>query len=147
MNFGQRYLELATSFTEDSTTGQVTVHVAQMPANSNLFQPGPALIFLVINGVPSIGQFITVGSGAIETQQMFAASVLPESSIIVDGQSNSTGQSMTAAAGPTGGASTGQTALKQGSAPAGLAVPSAALALVLGGLATMMVPVFKGVSL
>jgi hypothetical protein len=56
MNFGQRYLELATSFTKDETTGNVTLHVAQMPPNANLFQPGPAMIFFVMDGVPSEGE-------------------------------------------------------------------------------------------
>ena len=134
MNFGQRYLELSTSFTSDQTTGQVTVHASQMPTNANIFQPGPALIFLVVDGIPSIGQFITVGSGAIETQQMLSASVLPQSSVIVDGQSNSTGASVTAAAGPTASANTGAV-LKKGGAPAGLVVPPS---LVLGALVATM---------
>lgn len=56
MNFGQRYLELATSYTQDQSTGNVTLHVAQMPPNANIFQPGPAMIFLVVDGVPSEGE-------------------------------------------------------------------------------------------
>jgi hypothetical protein len=56
MNFGQKFLELATSYTQMQETGEVTMHVSQMPPNSNIFQPGPALVFLVVDGVPSIGK-------------------------------------------------------------------------------------------
>lgn len=35
---------------------------------------------MTVNGVPSIGQYVMVGSGAIETQPMLAATVLPASS-------------------------------------------------------------------
>jgi hypothetical protein len=56
MNFGQRYLELATSYTQDSTSNITILHVAQMPPNANLVVPGPAMIFLVVDGIPSIGQ-------------------------------------------------------------------------------------------
>lgn len=62
MNFGQRYLELATSYTKNSETGQVTMHVSQMPPNPNVFVPGPAMIYLVVDGVPSIGK---VGSDVL----------------------------------------------------------------------------------
>jgi hypothetical protein len=54
MNFGQRYLELATSYTKSGNN--VTMHVSQMPPNANVFQPGPAMIFLVVDGVASQGQ-------------------------------------------------------------------------------------------
>jgi len=56
MNMGQRYLELATSYTKMEATGEVTVHISQMPPNANIFQPGPAMIFFVENSVPSIGK-------------------------------------------------------------------------------------------
>lgn len=56
MNFGQRYLELGVTYTLMKSTGEVTLHVSQMPPNSNIFQPGPAMIFLVVDGIPSTGQ-------------------------------------------------------------------------------------------
>lgn len=61
-----------------------------------------------------------IGSGAIETQQLLAASVLPGSAVIVPGQetSNDTQQSITAAAGP---AATVQANSKVGGASAVLA--------------------------
>lgn len=62
MNFGQRYLELETSYSLDQASGQVTLYVSQMPPNANIFQPGPAMIFLVVDGVPSTGQVSGVAS-------------------------------------------------------------------------------------
>ena len=84
MNFGQRYLELPTSYTIDQTTSTpvTTLHVGQMPPNANIFQPGPAMAFLVIDGVPSMGQMIMVGSGQIGQQPLSAATTLPQSSVI-----------------------------------------------------------------
>ncbi|ORY23526.1 hypothetical protein BCR39DRAFT_452628, partial [Naematelia encephala] len=90
-NFGQRYLELATSYTQNQDTGEVTMHVSQLPPNANILTPGPVMLFLVVDGVPSIGKMITAGSGAIETQPISAATVLPASSVIVpSSSSNST---------------------------------------------------------
>ncbi len=56
MNMGQRYLELETSFTQDLETGEITMIVSQMPPNPNVFQPGAAMIFLVVDGIPSMGE-------------------------------------------------------------------------------------------
>lgn len=56
MNMGQRYMELATSYTKVQEDDDVTIHVSQMPPNANIFQPGPAMVFLVENGVPSLGK-------------------------------------------------------------------------------------------
>ena len=121
MNFGQRYLELATSFTQDQSTGVVTMHVGQMPTNANVFQPGPAMIFLVEDGIPSIGEFITVGSGNIETQTINAATVLPQSAIIVDTPSPSASASASAS---SASATAGNANLhKSGGASAGLTLP------------------------
>lgn len=62
MNMGQRMLELRSKVQGN------TLHVAQAPSNPNLFAPGPALAFVVVNGVPSQGKFVTVGSGHIGEQ-------------------------------------------------------------------------------
>lgn len=98
MNFGQRYLELETSFIQDETLDTITLNVAQMPPNANIFQPGPAYVFLVVDGIPSQGQIIMIGSGAIETQALLAKTVLPQSQVVVgdkttDAASNSTSTS------------------------------------------------------
>jgi hypothetical protein len=60
-----------------------------MPPNANLFAPGPAMLFITVNGVPSIGQWINVGSGVIETQPLQADAQLPNSYIPAS-QDNST---------------------------------------------------------
>lgn len=62
MNMGQRMLELR------SKASGSDLHVAQMPSNPNLFPPGPALAFVVVNGVPSQGKFVTVGNSQIGDQ-------------------------------------------------------------------------------
>jgi hypothetical protein len=87
MNFGQRFLQLDNSYTVNSD-GSLTLHVAQMPPMPEVFQPGPAWVFVTINGVPSNGSYIIVGSGQMGTQTKSAASVLP-SSVKVDGVTGS----------------------------------------------------------
>ncbi|KAJ7595207.1 copper radical oxidase [Mycena floridula] len=78
MNMGQRFLQLNSTFTVNSDSS-ITLHTAQMPPNSNIFQPGPAFVYVVINGIPSVGNYVIVGSGKMETQPTAAASVLPKS--------------------------------------------------------------------
>lgn len=142
MNMGQRFLELATSYTKMEATGEITMHISQMPPNANIFQPGPAMIFFVENGIPSIGkvsclvrsepvqianvQLIMIGSGQIETQPILAASVLPGSAVIVAGQTPvASNESVTAATGP---AATAQAVIAStGAASAGLSAPLLAL--------------------
>ncbi|KAJ7179173.1 glyoxal oxidase N-terminus-domain-containing protein [Mycena filopes] len=48
MNMGQRYMQLKNTYTVNKD-GSIILHVAQMPPNPNLFQPGPALLFVVVN--------------------------------------------------------------------------------------------------
>lgn len=55
VQWGQRAIELRTTLQGDK------LQVDNFPANRNLFAPGPALAFLVINGVPSQGRFVHVG--------------------------------------------------------------------------------------
>ncbi|KAG8983705.1 hypothetical protein FRB90_005824, partial [Tulasnella sp. 427] len=80
INFGQRLLQLENTYTLNSD-GSATLHVAQMPPNAAMFAPGPAWLFVVVNGVPSIGKQIMVGSGKIEIQKTLAASVLPPKAV------------------------------------------------------------------
>ena len=49
---GQRYLELGHSYTGYSNN-TATLHVRQLPRNPATFAPGPAFIFVVVNGRPS----------------------------------------------------------------------------------------------
>ena len=76
MNMGQRFLQLNHTFTANDD-GSLTLHVAQMPPQPNIFQPGPAFVYVTINGIPSTGHYVIVGSGAIEKQPVGPVSVLP----------------------------------------------------------------------
>ncbi|KAJ7904362.1 glyoxal oxidase [Mycena olivaceomarginata] len=83
MNMGQRYMQLRNSYTVNKD-GSIVLHVAQMEPNPNLFQPGPALLFVVVKGIPSNGTYIIIGSGAIEAQPTADASKLPENALAAD---------------------------------------------------------------
>jgi len=78
MNMGQRYLQLQNTYTVNSD-GSLTIHTSQLPPNPNLFQPGPAWVYVVVNGIPSNGTSVLVGSGAVGTQPTAAAAQLPPS--------------------------------------------------------------------
>ncbi|KAH8823544.1 glyoxal oxidase [Flagelloscypha sp. PMI_526] len=77
MNMGQRLLQLDNSYTVNDD-GSIVLHVAQMPPNANIFQPGPAMLFVVVNGIPSKATMVIVGSGKMEEQTLASAATLPE---------------------------------------------------------------------
>lgn len=64
---GQRYVQLNSTYTANSS-GAAVLHVSQVPPNPAILAPGPALIFVVVNGVPSQGQWIVVGNGQLGPQ-------------------------------------------------------------------------------
>lgn len=76
LNMGQRLLQLNNTYTVNQN-GSITLHVSQVPPNANLFQPGPALMFVNVHGIPSNGSYLIVGNGQIGTQPTSAASTLP----------------------------------------------------------------------
>ena len=76
MNMGQRHLQLNNTYNVNSD-GSYVLYVSQVPPNANLLTPGPALLFVVVNGVPSNGTMVIVGTGQVETQPTAAAAVLP----------------------------------------------------------------------
>ncbi|WVO17686.1 hypothetical protein L204_105384 [Cryptococcus depauperatus] len=84
MGFGQKFIELQTSYTVDLNSGNTTVHVSQLPGNPGptLFQPGPAMLFVVVNGVPSIGEFVMIGNGKLGKQPTTTNPSLPSSTIL-----------------------------------------------------------------
>lgn len=41
-----------------------------MPPNAGIMAPGPALMFVVVDGTPSVGKDIMVGNGQMGNQQM-----------------------------------------------------------------------------
>jgi hypothetical protein len=81
-NMGQRYVQLQSSYTAYRQNNTATLHVAQLPPNPAIIAPGPAFIFVVVNGVPSIGLHVMLGSGNIEKQPTLSAASLPTASIV-----------------------------------------------------------------
>jgi len=84
MNLGQRSMQLNNTFTVQSD-GTITIHTAQPPPFPNLFQPGPAFLFVTISGIPSNGTFVILGSGQVGPQPTSPASLLPASVRSTDG--------------------------------------------------------------
>ncbi|KAH9979781.1 hypothetical protein BJV74DRAFT_857462 [Russula compacta] len=103
MNMGQRILELNHTYTVESN-GTIILHTAQPPANPNVFQPGPAMLFVTINGIPSNATFVIVGNGQVGTQPTGAVSVLP-ASVRVDSASGSAPSSSPSNSNSSGGSS------------------------------------------
>jgi len=78
MNMGQRGMQLKNTFTVKDD-GTIILHVAQPPPNPFIYQPGPAYLFTVINGIPSNGSYVILGNGQIGQQPTAQDSVLPDS--------------------------------------------------------------------
>ncbi|PCH36106.1 copper radical oxidase [Wolfiporia cocos MD-104 SS10] len=97
MNMGARFVQLESTYT-GAADGSAVLHVSQLPPNPAILAPGPAMLFVVVNGVPSVGIQIMVGSGQIETQPIHAAVALPPSSIAIAATSSS-GSSTSSASG------------------------------------------------
>jgi FlaG/FlaF family flagellin (archaellin) len=94
MNMGQRHLQLNNTYAVN-TDGSITLYVSQVPPNSNLLTPGPALMFVVINGVPSNGTMVIVGNGQVGTQTISDVATLPASSQNAAAQGSGGGGSST----------------------------------------------------
>ncbi|KAF5385893.1 hypothetical protein D9615_002586 [Tricholomella constricta] len=80
MNMGQRFVQLESTYTgfRDNTA---VLHVSQLPPNPAILAPGPAFIFVVVNGVPSVGAQVMVGSGSLGAQSVQPIGDLPASSM------------------------------------------------------------------
>lgn len=98
MTMGQRFLQLNNTYTVNSD-GSIVFHTSQMPPNANLFQPGPAFVYVTINGIPSNGTYVIVGNGNIGTQPTAAVSNLP-SSVRLDSASGSANSATTGGGSP-----------------------------------------------
>ncbi|KAG7095081.1 hypothetical protein E1B28_005869 [Marasmius oreades] len=109
MSFGQRYLQLNNTYTVNQDSS-ITLHTSQMPPNANIFQPGPAMVFVVVNGIPSNATFVIVGSGMIEKQPLLSVADLPASQNR-DGASGSANGSQTGQGGGKNGAVTTSTSM------------------------------------
>ena len=76
MNMGHRHVQLNNTHSVNDD-GSYVLHVSQVPPNANVLTPGPALPFVVVNGVPSNGTMVIVGTGVVETQPTAVAEALP----------------------------------------------------------------------
>ncbi|KAK7048253.1 hypothetical protein R3P38DRAFT_1856353 [Favolaschia claudopus] len=92
LSYGQRYLQLNNTYTVNSDSS-ITLHVSQAPPNSNLFQPGPAFVFVVVNGVPSNGTAVIVGSGNLGSQPTKDATALPANAQLASASGSADGSS------------------------------------------------------
>lgn len=79
---GQRFVQLDTTYTAFADNNTAIIHVSQLPPNPGVLAPGPALIFVSVKGVPSVGKMIMVGSGQIGEQPLQQAAVLPASQVV-----------------------------------------------------------------
>ncbi|KAF8811147.1 copper radical oxidase variant A [Phlegmacium glaucopus] len=94
MNMGQRLMQLNNTYTVNAD-GSIVLHVAQVPPNPNLFQPGPAFLFVNVHGIPSNGSYLIVGNGQIGTQPTLPASVLPSNIRLSSASGTASGSSTT----------------------------------------------------
>jgi hypothetical protein len=74
---GQRYVELESTYGATPNKSGF-LRVSQMPPNPAIMAPGPALLFVVVNGVPSVGLPVMIGSGQIGKQKVLPVEALPE---------------------------------------------------------------------
>ncbi|KIY67090.1 copper radical oxidase [Cylindrobasidium torrendii FP15055 ss-10] len=91
MNMGQRYVELESTYYGYQSNTTAVLHVNQLPPNPSVLAPGPALLFVIVNGVPSVGVQIMVGNGKVGEQETKEYASLPSSNIF--GSSGSSGNS------------------------------------------------------
>jgi hypothetical protein len=135
IGFGQKMLQLESTYTVDQQTNKTTLHVSQLPGNPGptLFQPGSAMIFVVTNGIPSEGEFLMVGSGQLGEQPTTTNAALPSSTVLaVVTPSESTSE---ASSGSGSGSGTGSSASNSGNGAAGLSVTLSTLGLGVVGAA------------
>ncbi|KAF8629225.1 hypothetical protein AX17_005808 [Amanita inopinata Kibby_2008] len=96
INMGQRFVQLDATYTGSTSDNTALLHVQQLPPNPAVLAPGPAFLFVVVNGVPSVGLQVMVGTGQLGDQPVQAAANLPTSSFIQSLHSGSSDD-------PTGG--------------------------------------------
>ena len=92
INFGQRAVEIDFTYTANND-GSATLHVSQLPPNAALVAPGPGWLFVVVDGVPSVGVPVMLGSGKIEVQKVLTVEALPESTDVKGNPDSGNGNS------------------------------------------------------
>ena len=118
MNMGQRIMQLNNTYTVQSN-GTIILHTAQLPPNANLFQPGPAFVFVTINGIPSNGTYVIVGNGQTGTQPTSSTSVLPDNVLASSASGSAPGNTSN---NKNNGSSSSHMGLIIGSVVAGIAI-------------------------
>ncbi|POW20665.1 hypothetical protein PSHT_03295 [Puccinia striiformis] len=128
INMGQRYVQLRSTY-DTNSDGSATLHVSQLPPNPAILAPGPAFIYVVVKGVPSIGVMVMVGNGQLGTQPTAPEPSLPGKipSIV----------HKTETAAEMGAISSGKISAKKNNAPKSVSV-SLDNALVVVGLAILV---------
>lgn len=91
INMGQRYIQLNSTYT-GNTDGSAVLNVQQLPPNPSILAPGPAYLFVVVNGVPSVGVPIMVGNG-MGNQTVATVTDLPVSFIAQQASNSSSSSS------------------------------------------------------
>lgn len=76
MNMGMKMVQLNSTWTLNSD-GSGIIHSAQIPPNPSIMAPGPALLYVTVNGVPSVGLDIMVGNGRMGTQPVQDVQEMP----------------------------------------------------------------------
>ncbi|KAI0655737.1 DUF1929-domain-containing protein [Cubamyces menziesii] len=136
MNMGQRIMQLNNTYTVNSD-GSLTLHVSQPPPNPNLFQPGPAMLFVTISGIPSNGSWVIIGTGNIEQQPTQPASSLP-ANVRADGVSGTGSGASTSSGGTDGSKKNGATASHTGAIVGGIIAAVAAVGILGAGFGIWM---------
>lgn len=99
---GQRLLQLNATYSGNLDNNTATLHVSQLPPNPAIFAPGPALLFVVVKGVPSVGSAVMVGSGQLGTQEVLPVADLPVSSTFQSTQDTGSSTGSTRKSGASG---------------------------------------------
>lgn len=104
IGFGQKMLQLESTYTVDMQNNKTTLHVSQIRGDPGptLFQPGEAMIFVVVNGVPSDGEFLMVGSGQLGAQPTTTNAALPSSTVLAVQESAQPSESSGSGSGDSG---------------------------------------------
>ena len=150
---GMRNVKLQTTVTANSD-GSATLHVAPLPPNPNIIAPGPSLLFVMVNGVPSMGKMVSVssplryvmstwsltrerdqimiGSGQIQDQPVLAPVALPSTTgVIGDPIASSSSASSRTSTGTSSSSSTGSPSASGGNAATAVAIPTLTSLLVM----------------
>lgn len=132
MNMGQRYLQLNNTYTVQDD-GTITLHVAQAPPSPFIFQPGPAFLYVVIDGIPSNGSYVIVGNGQIGPQPTSGASSLPANVLSDKAQGSAGGSSGGGDGSNTDSSSSGSHGMSTGAIIGGAVGAAALLGLLAAG--------------